>query len=455
MAQPTTDRGMTIFSIVWFGQLISLIGSGLTRFALGVWVYQLTNSVTLFAFITLAVALPGIVLAPFAGALVDRWDRRKVMIASDTGAAICTLAIALLLWGGNLALWHIYIAVGVSAVFNAFQMPAFMAAISLLVPKQHLGRANGMLQVSEAASQIVAPLLAGVLVLTIQLEGVILIDVITFLVGVAALLAVRFPEPERTAEGEEGRGSLLREAGYGLSYIAARPGLMGLLLFFAMINFTFNMIAVLYTPLLLKFTTAAALGSVMAISGAGFLVGSLIMSAWGGPQRKIYGVLGFGLLFGLSILLTGVYESTVLIAVAAFATMLWVPLINGSSAGIWHVKVAPDVQGRVFATRMMIAWSATPLSYILAGPLTDYVFEPLLLEGGALSGSVGQIVGVGAGRGIGLLFIALGLLTALAAVVGWLNPRVRLIEQELPDQIGDRAPAAADGQAQEAIPATS
>ena len=427
--------GFRTFLLIWFGQTISLTGSGLTGFALGVWVFLRTGSVTQFALISLFTSLPGIVFSPIAGALVDRWDRRWAMILSDSGAGLCTLSVALLLLAGRLEVWQIYIAMAASSTFSAFQWPAYSAATTLLVPKEHYGRASGLVQISEAVAQIASPVMAGALIGTIQVWGVMLIDFATFLFALVTLLVIRVPRPESTVEGKAGQGSLLHEAAYGWKYILARPGLLGLLLFFATTNFTSGIVGVLFTPLVLYFTTPAVLGTLLSIGGVGFLAGSLLMSTWGGPKRRIYSILGFSLLQGCALFLAGFPPQVVILGAAAFIFFFGLPLINGCSQAIWQSKTAPDVQGRVFAVRRMIAWSSLPISYLLAGPLADRVFEPLLVPGGALTNSIGRIIGVGAGRGIGLLFIILGIITLLAALVGYLYPRLRRVEIELPDAI--------------------
>ncbi len=441
MTQRIASQGMRVFTLIWFGQLISLIGSGLTSFALGVWVYQRTGSVTLFALIALFATLPRIVASPLAGVLVDRWDRRWAMILSDSAAALSTLAIALLLWAGRLEIWHIYLATAVSSTFSAFQWPAYSAATTLLVPKKHFGRASGMTQLGQAISQIISPALAGALMATIEISGVILIDFATFLFALLTLLVIRIPEPETTDAGEAGKGSLLSEIIYGWTYITARPGLRGLLTFFAISNFLLILASVLLTPLLLNFTSPATLGTVLSIAGSGTLVGGLALSVWGGPKRRIYGVLGFELLLGLFILLAGLQPSVPLVTVAALLALFCVPMILGCSQAIWQSKVAPDVQGRVFATRRMIAEATWPLAYLVAGPLSDRVFEPLLAIEGPLAGTVGQIIGLGPGRGIGLMFILVGVLAMLVTIGGYLYPRLRFVEDELPDVIADGPPA--------------
>jgi uncharacterized integral membrane protein len=278
-------------------------------------------------------------------------------------------------------------------------------------------------------------MLAGVLLGVIQVEGIILVDFVTFLFAVLTLSLVRVPRPETTEEGMAGQGSLLREAAYGWQYIRARPGLLGLLLLFAATNFTSGIVQVLFTPLVLSFTTAAVLGTILSIGGLGFLGGSLTMSAWGGPKTRMYGIYIPLLLQGVVLFVAGFPPQATILATAAFLYFFSHPIINGSSQAIWQSKTAPDVQGRVFAVRRMIAWSSLPLAYLVAGPLADQVFEPLLANGGALASSVGQIIGTGEGRGIGLLYILLGILSIVATVLGSLYPRLRNVETELPDII--------------------
>lgn len=237
------------------------------------------------------------------------------------------------------------------------------------------------------------------------------------------------------------QGALLREAAYGWVYIRARLGLLSLLLFFAATNFTIGIVSVTFTPLVLSFTTPAVLGMLLSMGGLGFLAGSVTMSIWGGPKTRVYGILGFSLVQACVLFAAGLPPRVAILAVAAFMFFFAVPIINGCSQAIWLSKTAPDVQGRVFAVRRMIAWSSLPLAYILAGPLVDRVFEPLMAEGGLLATSVGQIIGVGAGRGIGLLFIIMGMATLLIVVAASLYPRLRRVEAELPDAIPDTARA--------------
>lgn len=441
-AQREPKRGIQVFLIIWFGQLISTIGSSLTGFALGVWVYQETGSATLFALISLSMVLPFVLISPIAGVVADRWDRRWLLIVSDLGEGLVTFALAMLLWSDLLMIWQIYVLMAIRSSMNALRWPAAVSVTPLLVPKSQLARANGLTQLSLAISQIVPPVIAGVLLVTIQIWGVILIDAITFLFSIVSLLLIRIPRPEPGAEAASAnRGSLFRQATYGWTYIRGRAGLLGLLIFFAMINFLMSLLIVLVTPLVLDFASAAVLGVISSISGVGMLAGSILMSVWGGPRRRIYGVLGFMLLCGVCMALAGLRPSVVLLTVAGFGFFFAIPVINGCTQVIWQSKVPPAIQGRVFAMRGMIATSAGPLAYLLAGPLADRVFRPLLVEGGPLAASLGPVLGVGESRGIGLMFILGGALTILVTIGGALSPRIWRVEDELPDALPDDVPA--------------
>ncbi len=426
---------MHVFLLVWFGQLVSLTGSGLTSFALGVWFYQRTGSVTQFSLILLSAMLPGILISPIAGALVDRWNRRWCMILADSSAGVITVAIALLLATDSLEIWHIYLVVSLSSVFKAFQLPAYTASTSMLVPKEHLPRASGMVQSAEACAQLISPLLAGVLLGIVQLTGVIFIDFVIFLFALTTLLLVRFPNAKTAAVSEDEKSSLWREATYGWTYIVVRPGLLMLLILFATCNFVLGIVVVLFTPLVLTFASVTVLGTIQSIGGAGMLLGSLAMSIWGGPRPLIHGVFGFAILNNLCVLAFGLRTSFALFALANFLFFFSLPIINGCCDAILLRKVAPDVQGRVFAAINMICWSCIPLGFVVAGPLAERIFEPLMAKNGLFAGSIGQIIGVGPGRGIGLLFIVMEVLLTLVTVAAYQYPRLRLVEDELPDVI--------------------
>ena len=429
------DRGMRHFLLIWFGQQISLIGSGLTGFAMGVWVYQRTGSVTQFSLIAISNVLPDILFSPLAGVLADRWNRRRVMILSDSGAGLCTFAMAVLLFRGSLEIWHICVFNAVSSAFRAFQRPAFIAATTLLVAKEDLGRAGGMIFAADAVTQILSPVLAGLLIGIIEIQGIIAFDFATLLFALITLICVRIPDVPVCGGKEAGKVSLLQEAVCGWQYITARPGLLGLMIFFAVTSFFEETVIVLVTPLVLSFTSAAALGTIMSVSGMGMLAGSLFMSISGGPKRLIRAIFAFSLLAGLSILIVGFHRNIVLLAVSAFLYLFSIAIIGSCAQVIWQKKVAPSFQGRVIAIERMISTSCFPLSYLIAGPLADYIFEPLMAVNGPLAGTLGQTIGTGPGRGIALMFTVMGILSVSTIVIAYGYPRLRRLEEELADEV--------------------
>ena len=402
----------------------------MTSFALGIWVYERTGSITRFALISVCVMLPGIVISPLAGVLVDRFNRRAVMMLSDMGAGFSSLILAVLFFTGQLTIWEIYILVSVGSIAGAFRMPAYMALLSQLVPMKQIGRASGMMQLAPAAAQVLSPILAASLLGPIKFQGIIAIDFATFLFAIGTLFLISVP----TLPAKGPKRPILKEAYDGWIYIMERPGLVGLLLFFASINITYSFAQVLFTPMILSFASTAVLGTIMSIGALGFLSGSLVISTWGGPERRIHGVLGFAVLYGIGLILGGLQASALLITISIFIIVFQVPIINGCSQAIWQTKVPPEMQGRVFSTRMMIAWSSAPLAFLLAGPLADHVFEPMFLGHGYME-SIGltSIIGAGPGRGAAFMLILSGILALLITVGCYFNRHLRKVEDELPD----------------------
>lgn len=429
------DKKMSTFVIILIGELISMLGSGLTGFALGVWIFDQTGKATPFAITVLFANLPQILLAPLAGSLADRWNRRLMMILADIGAALTTLLAVFLLSIGKLDVWTIYIIAALGSVFGAFQETAFQASVVTLVPKKDLARANGMAQTTQAVTMLVTPVLAGVLFGLIGLQGIMTIDFITFFAAIAALLVVRIPQPKLDA-GSNQKANAWEDAKLGWNYVRVRTGLLGLMLFFMMVNFMLNFSAVLTGPLVLSTHNAAVLGTIQMFGGIGMLVGSLGVSIFGAPKKRVLTLLGVILISSVGLGLAGFRDSIVLMAAGFFITMVSVPLASASSQSIFQVKVPENMQGRVFAIRTVFARFMMPLAFLISGPLADHVFEPLMQEGGALAATfVGALIGVGPGRGIGLMYLIGMVGVMITIVITFLNPRVRNVETELPDVV--------------------
>ncbi len=443
--QPANNpRGIRTFFTIWFGQLVSLLGSQLTGFALGVWVYDQTHSVSMVAFTQVALQAPFVLLSPLAGVLADRWNRRTAMIVSDAGAGLAVLVAGALFLTGHLQPWMVIPINLWMAAFQTLMWPSLTAATTLLVPKEHYGRASAFTQLGEALPALAGPALAGTLYASIQLGRMAIIDFATYVFSVILMLAfVRIPNPAVTLQQARGERSLLKEMRFGWDYIIARRGLFALLLMFMAFNFFSGVIGPLITPLILDNWDASTLGYLGTLMGVGMLAGTVIMSAWGGTRRKIFTLLGAGMLNGVFLFAAGLRASLPLLAICGFGAMFTGPFMNASSQAIWQAKVAPDVQGRVFAIRRAIAWSASLISPLLAAPLTDYLFKPAMAAGGWLAPVLGPIFGVGAGRGVGVVFSLVGLLSVAVGLVSINVRHLRRLELDLPDH-DDAARAAVE-----------
>jgi len=423
------------FVFAWVGQAVSLLGSAMTWFALTIWAYEVTGQATALALIGFFSFGPTVLLSPVAGALVDRWNRKLVMVVSDLSAGLATLAVLLLHLSGSLEVWHLYVVGVLAGAFQAFQYPAYSAAITTMLPKEQYGRASGMLELAGSASAVFAPLLAGILLGIVGIAGVMAIDLATFVLAIGTLLWIKVPQPLRTQAGQQGQSNIWKESLYGFRYIYERPSLLALQLLYAVGNLIDYGGYILFAPMILARTgnNELALGSIQSIGAAGGLVGGGLLSIWGGPRRKIYAVLIGWALASASMVLMGLGQVVPIWAFAIFFYLFFEPIVNGSDQAIWQAKVAPDVQGRVFATQLLISHVTLPVAMLLAGPLADHVFEPAMMPGGGLEETFGWLVGVGPGAGMALMIASAGVFGILVPLVGGALHRVRDVEQILPD----------------------
>lgn len=428
--------GMTAFIVVWLGQLVSLLGTSMTNFALTIWAYEETGQATALALVAFFFITPLLVLSPFAGAIVDRSNRKMMMIVSDAGAGVATIFVLTLYSFGMLEVWHLYISAFVAGATQTFQWPAFSAAISTMIPKEQYGRAHGLNSLAQSGSNVFAPILAAAMLGFVGIGTILWLDVITFSAAIGTLLFVVIPQPEQTEEGRQSQGSLLSESFYGFKYIWKRKGLLGLQIVFLIGNFFASMGFILVAPMILARTMndELMLGSVQSAGAVGGVLGGLIMSAWGGPKKLVHGVfLGWALSGIVGMVIFGIGQSWFVWAAASFGGALMVPLINGSNQAIWQRKVAADVQGKVFSIRRLIAWLVNPLATLMAGPLADFVMEPAMMEGGALADRFGWLVGTGPGAGMALIIVVCGAVSAVVGLGAYFFPMVRDVEVLLPD----------------------
>ena len=428
--------GIQTFTLIWFGQLMSLVGTAMTRFALIIWAYQQVGTATTVAMIGFSSALPYVIFSPIAGIVVDRFDRRKVMLWTDVGAGMMTIGLLGLILSDQLQYWHVIMAVGLSSAFETFQGPAYTAASTMLMPKSAYARASGMRSIAESGGQLLAPFFAAWSLPLVGLGGVLLLDVITFLVAVCTLSIVTVPHPEPdTEEGIDQRW--WRQLSTGFRFILARPGLTGLAIILMGMNFADGLTYSSLLPVLILGKTGGselALAVVQAALGIGTLVGGVLVSTWGGPKRQIHGVLLFA---AISFLLgdgqLGLGKNLWQWSIGGFTAAIFIPAIIGAQRTIWQRKTPPAIQGRVFAAQGMLQQVSRPAGYLLAGFIADQVLQPALSDGGALKDVFGQWVGTGPGGAVALMFLFTAATGFILSLSGYLVPAVRNVEDDLPD----------------------
>ena len=428
----TIFSGAQSFYTITLGQFVSLLGSGMTRFGLSIWVLRETGDTTAYSALLFFAALPVGLGSIFTGTLVDRWNRRVVMLAGNTVASLSTLVAALLYFGGALEVWHLYIVLTVNGVANAFVVPSMEASVPMLVKKENLGRAAGLTQMTTSLELIVSPALAGILLVSSGLGFIFIVDFVTFGASVLALALSAIPQPAPDPDHE--RASLLGEFIFGFRYIAERPPFVYLMVLVTLTLFLMPGIGyALSTPLVLSVADERAAGLVRSSFGAGAMISGILLMAWGGPKRRMNGVLAGLAIAGLASMLIGLRESVLLIAMGTFCIGVTFMFMFGMNRVIWQVKAAPEVLGRISSLRMALGSGASSIGVLVAGPLAQHVFEPMMAEGGTLAGGFGPIIGVGEGRGMALMYIIEGLVLIGFVIASALTRKIRLIEDLIPD----------------------
>lgn len=430
-----SEKSFRKFSVIWVGQFVSVLGSGLSSFGLSVWILTTTQSTMNFAMTFLVSILPSIFFSPLAGSFADRKNRKRIMVASDTGDALLKLLL-LVLWGTRrLNLGAVYVLLFFSSAFNTFQGPAFNASLPEIVPKEKLGRANGMMQVITSVQSMIAPVAAGALYPLLQFGGLLVIDLATYVVGILTLVFQSIPQP--FAENKSLRARhVFHDLCEAFCYIRQKVGLLDLILIFAVLNFIANLALVLVGPLVLARYSALEYGFVNSASGLAMVAGSLFAGILPPKKKRIQSILLALTVSGVGLMMMGVSPLWFIIAGGFFVFMLPVPYANGNFGTIIQTKVDGYILGRVSALLTALLRAVSPAAFLAAGFLADRVFNPLLEKGGAWSDSpLAVLVGSGKARGTGLLFVLCGFLLLLVCLFGTLNKRAMNVETRNPDVV--------------------
>ncbi|MDF5724806.1 MAG: MFS transporter [Rhizonema sp. PD37] len=426
---------MRTFFIICLGQTISIIGSSMTAFAFTIWVWELTNQATALTLFGLFLQVPQLLIIPIAGVIVDSWNRKYLMIVGDMVSWLLTITILLIYLTHNLQIWHLYLAVAVQGIFEQIQEQAYSASISSIVPKQQYSRASSIGFLTKSSPVIIAPALAGALYAVIGLAGILIIDIMTYVIAISSVLLVRIPQPTIAEAGTHSYTNLKQELFFGWRYIAARPSLIAMLVLALLFYFAQNLSSSLFTPLILARTSndTKILGTVSSAAGLGGIIGALLVSVWAGSKPRIHRVLLGMVGAGLSQTVFGLGVKPLIWIPAQFCSSLNIPIFSSPAQTIWLSKVKPEVQGRVFATRSLFVQPAVVISTLIAGPLADYVFEPAMMPNGSLTSILGWIFGTGKGAGIALIYVISSLSMLLIGIGGYAFRTLRDVEIILPD----------------------
>lgn len=421
LKKPEGFKGFTVMSI---GQIISITGSAMTQFGLSIWIWQTTGNATPFSIIMAAFFIPNLVFSPIGGALVDRWRRKHSLILPDLAAGVITVITLILYVLGKLSLPFLYISAFFSGMFNAIQWPAYSVTISVMLKKEDYARANGMFSLTESAPAVLAPIAAGALLPFIGLQGIMIIDIITFILAIAAVLWIAIPENEQRQI--RGKVSLLKDSIFGFKYIFARRALVYLLFIFLFFNFFAGFYNTLLSPMILSKTqnNSVSLGIFQSSLGIGGVLGGLLMSIWGGTKKKIKSLL-LGMLFcGLGSIILGLSKSLIMLIFAALILSIFSVVANASSQAIWQLKINPSQQGRVFAARRVIAQLVGVIPMIVSGPFVDKVLGPFVDYKIVLN----ALFGIEKGGAMAMLATISGILTLILILIAFSIPTLMHVE---------------------------
>jgi DHA3 family macrolide efflux protein-like MFS transporter len=428
----TGPRAASIYYALLVTQTVSLIGSQISEYAVSIAVFRATGHATPLALVAFFSTAPAIALGGFAGALADRFDRRGMMLIANIGFTVCSGLLLASFASGAFRLWHLYAITLGASVFVTLQRPAFQASVATLVPDSHRDRANAIGQMTAPAAGVVAPALAGMLYALVGVVGSIGIDIASFIAAIAVLVVVRIPRPAETAEGVAMRTAVWRQVFDGFRYLAARPVLLGFCGYVSMVNFLASMPMVLLTPYVLVRTGSAQLfGVVLAVTNVGGIAGALVISAGGRIGSRMNTVMLGIVAAAVCLGVAGVARSAPALGASLFLMVFALAFTDAPFWSILQAKVAPDLQGRVFAAYLQVMTLMSPLAFLVAGPLADRVFEPARRQ--PAWQSVGWLVGNGPGAGMGLIFVVAGVAILALSLAVYAIPAVRRLEADLPD----------------------
>lgn len=407
---------MKKFLMIWIGELISSIGSGMTAFALSIYVYERTGSVSYVSLVTLLAYLPTILLSPLGGVLADRYDRRLLMMIGDLFSGMGLMYILWQIQIGTKSMMPIFIGVTFNAVFVALLEPSFRATITDLLTEEEYAKASGMVQMAGNAKYLISPALAGILLAEADIRLILLLDISTFFVTVTMVALVRKTIQKLVKKQTVGLG---REMKQGLDVITGNKGTTSLVIIMAFVCFFIGFVQTLMGPMVLAVSDAKTVGIMESVCAVGMLVGSVWIGIVGIKKNYAKVLCVAGICCGIFMALAGVSTNLIFTGTAVFLFFLSLPFMNTCADVLVRVSIPNELQGRAWGMISLLTQAGTVIAYASCGVLSDYLFEPMLSENGILAGSIGRLIGTGEGRGIGFLLILSGIgMAATASTIG-------------------------------------
>ncbi len=416
------------FLLIWSGQFISIIGTGLTTFALGIYVYQLTGTASSYVFILICAFLPPMLLKPYGGILADRHDRRIMMVFGDLGSTLGLLFIFFMMLKGNIELWQIYPGIAVSSVFSAFQEPAYKALVTdLLTPGQY-AKASGLMQLASSARYLLSPFLAGVLLSVLDIEYIFLIDISTLLIASFIVIHIRKVLGEVPVKQHE--GNFIEELKAGLHEFSKNKGVFHLVIATTLVLFFVGLLEALFIPMMLNLASVKEAGISQSLCATGMIAGSLFIGVFGSKDKHI-------MMLSIALFLSGIFfaglgfsSNIFLITLTGFLFFATLPFINTPIEVLIRNNIDNQKQGRVWSIISTTTYTGSIIAFAVAGFLADRIFNPLLETGGLLSNPIGSLIGTGPGRGIALIFIISGAMITFISLLIWKNKTIKTLEEK-------------------------
>lgn len=410
-----TLKELKTFIILWLTQSFSALGSAMTNFALVIWLYGESGSALTTALLTVCSYAPYVIMSIFGGAISDKWNKKTIMLICDSFAALCTVAVLILLKTDSLETWHLYILNALNGLMNTIQQPASDVAATLITPEKHYQRTSGMRSFSNSLVTILTPVFATTVVALMGIEAVIAFDLITFFLAfLSLLLFIKIPDIEKKSEQSE---SLLQAAKSGISYLKENKGILWIILFLAAINFVASVYDAALPAMILSKKNENALGVVNTFVGIATLVGSIIATLLPAPKSRVRVVCN-ALLFSMSTenFLLALGNSTVIWCIGAVLGWIFIPLMNANLDVIMRTRIPPEMQGRVYSVRNTFQFFTIPVGYYLGGLLVDEVFEPFMADVSS-DGIFAELFGTGKGSGAALLFFITGIVGVAVCLI--------------------------------------